>query len=329
MQMLVAVGEREISFQSKAAVLVGELLALSTRVLPVKYGTQWQVCFVAKGSAIAVELICLGQTLPRIFNMASHFDDLKDRMQSTSLLENIDKYNRQQARQQKVLQAVQSTRARANSLEDPLSRGQRHVENSKIRMGMQIDDLAWKNLLLETQVLLTKEYQKWNYDAILEAVEGPLLNPARLNEAIKGTKFLRRVTSFFHPFERKYSDLENNPVCFCSCRFDNHRADSRGLFQANLRWTRLACSLLTTLITTPDGVAFLAQDRLLRQIAECLSQLDPVSLPMSSTFALLKRLFRTTQARSANRFLAKGGSLRQSRLATLPCLALSANPLKV
>lgn len=152
------------------------------------------------------------QTLPRIFNMASHFDDLQDRMQSTSLLKNIDKYNRQQARQQKVLQAIQNTRARANSLEDPLSRGQRHVENSKIRMGMQIDDLAWKNLLLESQVLVTKEYQKWNYDAILEAVEGPLLNPARLNEAIKGTKFLRRITTFFHPFERRYSDLENNPV---------------------------------------------------------------------------------------------------------------------
>lgn len=41
--MLVVVGEREMDFHSKAAVLVGELLALSTRVLPVKYGTQWQV----------------------------------------------------------------------------------------------------------------------------------------------------------------------------------------------------------------------------------------------------------------------------------------------
>lgn len=47
-------------------------------------------------------------------------------------------------------------------------------------------------------------------------------------------------------------------------------------FQANLRWTRLACSLLTTLVSTPDGITFLSQDRLLRQIAECLSQLDPV-----------------------------------------------------
>lgn len=49
------------------------------------------------------------------------------------------------------------------------------------------------------------------------------------------------------------------------------------LSQFNLRWTRLACSLLTTLTSTSDGIAFLAQDRLLRQIAECLSQLDPVS----------------------------------------------------
>jgi hypothetical protein len=41
--MLVAAGKKGVDFQSKAAVLVSELLALSTRVLPVKYGTQWQV----------------------------------------------------------------------------------------------------------------------------------------------------------------------------------------------------------------------------------------------------------------------------------------------
>lgn len=154
--------------------------------------------------------------------MAAHFDDVTDRLQSTTLLENIDRYNRQQARQQKIILSIQNTRNRANSLEDPLARGQRHVENSRIRIGMQIDDMAWKNLLLESQVLVTKEHQKWNFEAILEIAEGPLLNQARLNEAIKGTKFLRRIMAFFYPFDRRYSDLENSPVSsiasYASCR---------------------------------------------------------------------------------------------------------------
>ena len=87
-------------------------------------------------------------------------------------------------------------------------------------MGMQIDDITWKNLLIESQVLVSKEHNKWNYDAILEAIEGPLLNPSRLNEAIKGTKFIRRIAAFFYPFERRYSELDNTPVCvytFDSC----------------------------------------------------------------------------------------------------------------
>ena len=144
--------------------------------------------------------------------MASHFDDVSDRLLGTDALGNISRYTQHQVRQLKIHLAVQATRNRANSLEDPLSRGQRQIENSKIRQGMQIDDIAWKNLLIETQVLVIKEYQKWNYDAVLEAVEGPLMNPSRLNEAIKGTKFLRRVITFFHPFEKQYSDLPNSRV---------------------------------------------------------------------------------------------------------------------
>ena len=152
------------------------------------------------------------QTLPWLFSLVSHFDDASDRLLATSVLSNIDRYTRHQTRQQTHSVALRHFRDRANSLDDQLSRGQRQLEASKIKMGMQIDDIAWKNLLIESQVLVSKEHVKWNFEAILEIVEGPLLHPVRLNEAIKGTKFLRRLMSFFYPFERRYSDLENSPV---------------------------------------------------------------------------------------------------------------------
>lgn len=45
----------------------------------------------------------------------------------------------------------------------------------------------------------------------------------------------------------------------------------------NVRWVRLGCSLLTTLLASPDGIRFLAsEDDLLKQIVKCFAQLDPV-----------------------------------------------------
>jgi hypothetical protein len=43
-QTLLAARNRSTAYAKKSAILVGELLGLSTRVLPLKYGTQWQVC---------------------------------------------------------------------------------------------------------------------------------------------------------------------------------------------------------------------------------------------------------------------------------------------
>lgn len=45
----------------------------------------------------------------------------------------------------------------------------------------------------------------------------------------------------------------------------------------NTRWVRLGCSLLTTLLASPDGIRFLAsEDDLLKQLVKCFAQLDPV-----------------------------------------------------
>jgi hypothetical protein len=47
--------------------------------------------------------------------------------------------------------------------------------------------------------------------------------------------------------------------------------------QTNLRWVKLGCTLLTTLLTSSDGRRFLAsEDDLLKQLTRSFAQLDPV-----------------------------------------------------
>ena len=61
--------------------------------------------------------------------------------------------------------------------------------------------------------MLTKDHTKWNFDTLLDLIEGPLLNPKRMEEAIKVSRFIRRLTSFFHPFSHRFSDLPKGKVC--------------------------------------------------------------------------------------------------------------------
>ena len=107
---------------------------------------------------------------------------------------------------------------RANSAEDAVRRGQRQVEQVKLKIGIQMDDKTFQSSLLETQVcmlskdlcfgsvwtssqvMLTKDSAKWNFEMLQELIEGPLLNPKRLEEAIKVARFMRRLLFYFVHF---------------------------------------------------------------------------------------------------------------------------------
>ncbi|KAN0087521.1 Rapamycin-insensitive companion of mTOR, N-term domain containing protein [Tylopilus felleus] len=218
----------------KATLLMAEVMQMANRVLPL---------------AVAATI----QAVPRIFNLASDYNPGEHRIVGTSAMSAIDSFNRNRARLQPN---IKGTRPRANSAEDAVRRGQRQVEQSKIKMGMQMDDKTFQSCLLETQVMLTKDNVKWNFDMLQELIEGPLLNPKRLEEAIKVSRFMRRLMSFFHPFSHRFSDLPRK--------------------QPNLRWVRLGCNLLTTLLASPDGVRFLmSEDDFLNQIVKSFAQLDP------------------------------------------------------
>ncbi|KAJ7935708.1 Rapamycin-insensitive companion of mTOR, N-term-domain-containing protein, partial [Mycena leptocephala] len=222
----------------KATLLMAEVLSMANRVLPL---------------SIAAQI----QTIPRIFSMASDYSHGENRIVGTSAMSAIDSFNRNQTRLEP--NAMKGSRPRANSAEDAIRRGQRQIEQVKLKMSMQMDDKTFQSSLLETQVvMLTKDHTVWKFDLLQELIEGPLLNPKRLEEAIKVSRFIRRLLSFFHPFGSgmKFCDLPRT--------------------KANHRWVKLGCSLLTTLTASPDGVRYLStEDPFLAQIMKSFAQLDP------------------------------------------------------
>jgi hypothetical protein len=92
-----------------------------------------------------------------------------------------------------------------------------------------------------------------------------------MEEAIKLSRFLKRLMTFFHPFSHRFSDIERTTVStskYLSYRFQTIH------WQVNLRWVKLGCTLLTTLLTSLDGRHFLAtEDEFLKQLRMTLPNL--------------------------------------------------------
>jgi rapamycin-insensitive companion of mTOR len=211
-QGLITITESENpKLSRRAALLIGELLQLAARVLPAQHNSQVQA-------------------LPRLFTLAASFDNLPPRLSASAALASVDSINRNRARLISIVQPAQK-RSRSDSLEDAGNQSatiRLQVENSKMRAGYQIDDASFRNQLLESGVLQNptsssnaSATSSWNIEVITDLLEGALLNPRRLEEVIKGTKFLRRLMLFYHPLERKYSDLPRTPVrslCLCEPR---------------------------------------------------------------------------------------------------------------
>lgn len=131
------------------------------------------------------------------------------------------------------------------------------------KMNAAMDETQFRNAVLETHVLNTVNYLKWKWDLIHRIVEGPLTNPKRLDEAIKGSKFMKRLIGFYRPFKYRFSMIPNT--------------------KPNQRYVRTGCALMRTLVQCPEGTKYLAGNKFLRQVAECLAQVDRMSGLTSSS----------------------------------------------
>ena len=156
---------------------------------------------------------------------------------------------------------------------DELAVGPQAME--KFKYSPLMDGERFRQLMIETQVPNHTSYIKWKWDLILGLIEGPLTNQKRLEDAIKSTKFLKRVVGFYRPFKQRFCNIRNT--------------------RPNQRYVRAGCALIRTLTQTNLGIQYLIENKLLRQIAECLAQIDPQSgltsqLPLFDRYRMAETL---------------------------------------
>ena len=218
----------------KTTLLLSEVLKLADRCLPNNFSAELQV-------------------LPRLLNASFH-EEGQEGLKPSGMIYQIDSVNRTLQRSGLASKAQQSTTAAKQVDQNGSSRPS---ESVKSKLSVDIDELQFRSLLLDTQVLTTVNYLKWRWDLINDLIDGPLLNPRRLEDSIKASKFMKRLVGFFRPFKYKFSDVRNT--------------------KPNQRYVRTGCALMTTLLQNQEGIAYLTESKLLRQLAECLAQLDRTS----------------------------------------------------
>lgn len=81
-----------------------------------------------------------------------------------------------------------------------------------MKQALQMDDKTFQAILLDSQVMTAKDPSKWNLDVLQELIEGPLLNAKRMEEAIRVSRYMRKLMAFFHPFSHRFSDMPKMKV---------------------------------------------------------------------------------------------------------------------
>ncbi|KXS22111.1 ARM repeat-containing protein [Gonapodya prolifera JEL478] len=226
---------KDVSY--KATILVGELLDLCGRLLPKSYGDS---VF----------------SLPSLFDVASDFREEGRRHTATAALAHID--DRRRVKETNFGCFSTSTTNNAFTGSRPRKKSTGQVEHVKIRVGMQIDEDRFRLLISNTGILAIKDYTKWNWDAIMELVQGPLYNAKRLEDTLRNTKLVKRLLAFFRPANRQFSSIPK----------------SKARLQP-AKYVRIGSEVLSVLVSNPEGARYLLEDPLLGQIAQCLMQLDP------------------------------------------------------
>ena len=216
----------------KGALLLGEVLKLADHCLPPSANADFQV-------------------LPELL-AESIEGELNDGPLATGVIYQIDSVNRTLQRSGLMAKSQQSHSLGIRDAEP--GSASLPSEPTKGKLSVDIDDIQFRAILLETQVLTTANYLKWKWDLINDLIEGPLMNPKRLDETIKASKFMKRLIGFYRPFKYKFSDARNT--------------------KPNQRYVRVGCALVKTLLQNSEGIAYLMESKLLRQLAECLAQLD-------------------------------------------------------
>ncbi|KAL1839683.1 hypothetical protein VTJ49DRAFT_1248 [Mycothermus thermophilus] len=216
------------TLKRKSTLLIGEVLRLSSRLLPPSWSSELQL-------------------LPDLFISAARLWD-ESHFAATGAIYQISSVS-------KTLYRT-SPSAYLPSAHHTMDLGSLD-DHPKASTAPNFDDGTFRQLLLESNVLSSSNYTKWNWDVMLRLIEGPLTSGKRLEEAIKASKFIKRIMSFYRPFKYKFSEIKSS--------------------RSTQKYVRTGCALMHALLQSPEGVRYLSDNKLLRQVAECLAQCDPTS----------------------------------------------------
>ena len=222
-----------LPLKRKTTLLLGEVLRMANQLLP---------------GDLAADI----QVLPELFSSAASLRN-DQRFIAIGTIYQVDSVNRTLYRSGAAHTLHSSNFGLDSRGQDP----QRQTDLGKTQVGIQMDEAQFRNLMVETQILNTVNYIKWRWDLIQGIIDGPLLNPKRLDEALKATKFVNRLLSFYRPFKYRFTEVRNT--------------------KPNQRYVRAGCALIGALLQNPEGVKCLVESKLIRQLAECLAHFDRMS----------------------------------------------------
>ncbi|KAL8790793.1 MAG: hypothetical protein Q9213_000417 [Squamulea squamosa] len=222
--------EAESALRRKAILLHGEMLNMANRLLPQKYSASLQ-----RLSQLVV---------------ADDGQPPETSLHQVSMTYQIDSVSR-------TLHRSQAASKHPFDATMPSKTNSRVFHSTKHQVDYDMDEIRFRAAIADTQILSHANFLKWDWHLIEELIDGPLKNPKRLNEAITGTKFLKRLLGFYRPFKYRFSATLNTKL--------------------NQRYVRAGVSLMKTLLRSNEGIAYLWDSKFLRQLGECLSQIDRTS----------------------------------------------------
>lgn len=163
-----------------------------------------------------------------------------------------------------------------------------YIKNINIQAKINIDDVAFKNMITNTRVLTVKEFENWNWPLLSTLIQGPLRNPRRFDELVeKNPKFLKRLMSFYRPFKLRFCNVPLAPKTQTNTK----------------RYIQIGCQLLETLMTFDSGAKYLASNKYFPQLSEVFAQVDPFSGVVAKDPILSKKRLELTLLVGYVRFL--------------------------
>ncbi|EGC39137.1 cytosolic regulator of adenylyl cyclase [Dictyostelium purpureum] len=225
--------ERSRNISLKSTVLLAELLHMSNQLLPTSQCAKLQ-------------------TLPSLVNSAISFRlDPRLRSSSNTMVTNLHSYSHNKSTTTLMDSTLAIGLTGANKWRRIKGQDRRldKVDDVKMKMDWHMDEAQFQQKIKDTQVLVTKDFQKWNWELMFELLEGPLNNPQHLAGTLK-TKFIKRMLSFLRPNKKLFSTM--------------------AWTTENLKYVRTACVCLEVLIAHEIGFDFLKDNKTIIQIADML-----------------------------------------------------------